>query len=450
LKTGENFINFSEKNKKFLYSDSYLILVLIIGALGFIFKLEKLTIIILLVFASYNLIVVKDCLPDFLLLTVIAMVPLTRYAEEGYFLSLKYAVPFVIVALIIHFILYPPKAPTKRFLLPTIAVAISITLGGLFSSTFRDSFKMPALYYVLTLGIGMVGIYLFFESYTEHGNENTGKYFAKMMATLGTLGVIMVVVTYLKNRELLNTFGQIQSKFQFGNNLSNNLLLTMPFTFYLATREKNSVLYFILGILQYLAMIFSLSRGGMLASTIMFPVVLGFTLYYGKKDRLKFLISLFVIVAAVSLTIFYRVENFVDHMLSQIKFDGEEARVNLYKLAWTNFLKYPFFGTGLGFTYPDYYHPQAWCIYWYHSTLFQILGSLGILGILAYGYQYLIRLKTVFVRKDKFNLYVLLSFIGFEGYSLVNVGNFAPLPFVVMLIVMFLVLDRNNEKLLNI
>ncbi|MGI6702162.1 MAG: O-antigen ligase family protein [Christensenellales bacterium] len=441
-----SLLNFSDKTKKFLYSDLYLAIIVLIGALAFVLRLEKFAIIALLIVASYNLIVVKDVLPNFIIITVIAMTPLTRYNEEGYFLPLKYAVPLVVIALIIHLVIYPPKLISKRFLLPTILVAIAVTLGGLFSPYYMNNFKMPALYYIIALGIGMIGVYMFFESYVEK-DEYIKIYFCKMMIALGLLGTVMVAVNYFRYAPVYSEkgFSALVNKFQFGNNLSSNLLLTMPFAFYMSTKGKHAVLYFVLGCLQYLAMLFSLSRGGIIFSTLLAPICITLTLYYTKKDRLKILVTSLVIIVATVLPLRIFAWDFIIDITEQIDISSGEARMNLYKLAWQNFLSYPVFGTGLGYSYPAYYYPKAWCIYWYHSTLFQILGSLGVLGIICYGYQYLVRLKTVFEYRDKFNIYVLLSFVGFEAYQLVNVGNFAPLPYVLMLIVMYIVLNRNND-----
>jgi len=86
-------------------------------------------------------------------------------------------------------------------------------------------------------------------------------------------------------------------------------------------------------------------------------------------------------------------------------------------------------------------------MYWYHSTLFQILGSLGIVGVIAYGYQEIVRFLTLVNVKSVFNLYTLLSIGGFAAYSMVNVGYFVPLPFVAIVVHMFIVAERYNKIL---
>ena len=51
----------------------------------------------------------------------------------------------------------------------------------------------------------------------------------------------------------------------------------------------------------------------------------------------------------------------------------------------------------------------------------------------------------VLAKKDKFNIFMLFAFLGFEGYSMINTGDFAPLPFVTMLTFMFVLCSKHNS-----
>ena len=448
LISNQKFINFSKENQKFLYSSYYSVLILLIGAIGFIFKIERLSMALLMLIASYNFITSKDFLPNFIILVIISLTPLARYGESGYFYPLIYFVPIVILSIIFHIIVYREKVRFGRFFYPAVAVALAVTLGGLFSSTFLATFTMPAFYYVFTLGIGMVAIYLFLEAYTPHFDKNLINYFSIMMVAVGVMGIIMISTNYIKFGYLINNnFSSFMQKLQWGNNLSTTLLLSMPFAFYLSTKDKFNVFYFVIGCLQYISVLLSLSRGGVLFSTLIIPFIVIATLKYNKNDRVKFISALIIIISLLVLLLTIVYNSLGAHLINSIEVSGDEARANLYKLAFDNLLNNPIFGTGLGFKSDLYYHPQDWCIYWYHSTLFQILGSLGLLGVICYTYQYFVRFKTLFEVKSLFNIFVLLSFLGFEAYSMVNIGNFAPLPYVVMLFYMFIISDRYNEMI---
>lgn len=445
----KKFLSFSKLAEKFFYSDLYIALVTIIGILGFAFSLEIYAIYALAFIISLNWIFCRDLMPTFLGMAILAMTPLARHAEVNFFDPVYYVPILVVPAVIFHLIVYPPKFNKGRFFYTTLAVAIAVTTGGLFFLSVKEYFSMPAMYYVFGLGFGMLLIYMLLQSDIPFNKAKVAKYFARMMVGIGIMGIAMIVSNYIQYGHLINeNFNKFMRLFQLGNNLSNNLLLSMPFAFYLATQGKNSVFYFVVGILQYFVMVMSMSRGGILFSSIVIPFLFIITLVIAKKkDRIKFLITTAVIAVIIAVVFFLWFQPIYDNLIGLLEVRGNEARVNLYKLAWNNFLKHPIFGTGLAYDPGLYYHPEAMCIYWYHSTIFQILGSLGIVGLIAYAYQEIVRFFTLLEVKSRFNLYTLLSLGGFSAYSMVNVGYFVPLPFVLMVIYMFIVVDRYNNVL---
>ena len=100
---------------------------------------------------------------------------------------------------------------------------------------------MPALYYVFGLGFGMVGIYIILQAYVPYDKERIANYFARMMVGIGIMGIAMVAWEYIESgHEIAQNFRRFMRHFQFGNNLSNNLLLSMPFAFYLAVKTSKA------------------------------------------------------------------------------------------------------------------------------------------------------------------------------------------------------------------
>ncbi len=432
----------------FFYSEIYIALITIIGIIGFIYKLEIHAIYAIGIIAGINWILSKDIMPSFLALAMIGMTPLARHGEAGYFGPVYYLGYVLIPCFIIHMILHPPTFKVNKFFFTTLAVAVAVTLGGLFYTTPKEYFSMPAMYYIFGLGFGMLLIYMVIQSDTPYDKAKIAEYFAKMMVGIGVMGIAMITMHYIKNSELIEIrFSYFRSMMQWKNNLSNNLLLSMPFAFYLATKGKNSLFYFIVGLLQYIALLLSFSRGGILFGTMVFPIALVATFIIAKKDRVNFLVILAIVAGLIYLALNSLSDSIWEKITTSVEIREGEARINLYKLAWKNFLEYPIFGKGLAYDGGKYYRPEAWCMYWYHSTIFQILGSLGIVGLIAYTYQEIVRIVTLLKVRSRFNLFTLLSLAGFAGYSMVNVGYFVPLPFVAMLVHMFIVVDRYNKIL---
>jgi hypothetical protein len=427
----------------------YIGIVTLIGIIGFAFRQEMYAIYLVAILTAVGWVVCKDILPTFIAMMIIAMVPLARYGETGYFTNIYYVLIPIGIALIARLFIFRPKNfPLGEFFIPTLAVSIAITLGGLFHLSFRDYFSMPAIYYVAALGFGQLLINFILESNVEKDVDHT-IYLSKMMVGVGIMGISMVAITYIKNFQHL--FGDIYlfaSNFQWGNNLSNNLLIAMPFTFYLACKKKKySLFYFVLGLLEYAAIVMGLSRGGTLFGTLVLPIAVVSVIICSKENRKKLALASAVFIACVVALVCAFLLPQIKSLVSGLGVSSDEIRVLLYALAWKNFLKYPIFGAGLAYNPNVYYLPQSMCIYWYHSTLFQVLGSLGLVGIIAYLIQSFYRGKALWNVKSRFNLFVLISILGFAGYSMVNVGYFVPLPNMAALLMIFIIVDRNNKYL---
>jgi hypothetical protein len=446
ISNNNKFSKFSKLGDKFFHSNLYILIVTLAGILGFATQHEIIAIYFIVLLTTIGWIVCEDLLQTFVAMAIVSMVPLTRYAQVGYFAPLYYIPIPIAIAFILHMIIFPIKIKLGRFFVPTLAVSIAITLGGAFYLSWQEYFSMPALYYVVGLGFGLLLINVIIESGQPQYREKNTEFFAKMMACIGIMGISMIAYTYIKNLELLKTNTYLfATNFQFGNNLSNILLLAMPFAFYLATRGKYSVFYYILGTFEYLALVLSLSRGGILFGTFIYPFVAISAIIVAKKDKKKLIITLISLIL-VSLTIFLIFFlPIISDIPTNFEISSSEARINLYKLAFENFLTYPIFGTGLAYNPHMYYFPQSMCIYWYHSTLFQIIGSLGIVGIIAYIIQFIYRIKTITRVKSVLNLFVFFAALGFGGYSMVNVGYFIPFPCLAVLLQMYIITNRNNN-----
>jgi O-antigen ligase len=428
---------------RFYHSSFYLYLITAIGIWGFVFSREIAAIYIILVFAFTGLALCRDIIPFFIAVMIVGLTPLARHNQADFFRPLYYAPLIIIPGIIARILLTPTPLEKGFFFAPTLAVAISVTLGGAFFLSLKQYFSMPAMYYVIGLGFGMLFVYAFLEGAVPKRCARTQiDFFAKIMACAGVMGIIMILSYYLRNYHLIKEdYALFNFRLQWGNNLSNNLLITMPLTFYLASRAQKPLPLFVLGILQYFALMLSLSRGGMIFSIIGLAGGVAFCVYYAKGHRGR-LVAVFVIMmcAFTALLIPH-----IDTIISQLNITNDESRLLMYKLAIKLFKQHPLFGTGLAYNPGLYYFPKSMCIYWYHSTLFQVLASLGLAGAAAYLMQFLFRLKALLGAKGKFNTFAALSFAGFAAYSMVNVGYFTPLPFVLILTMFFIMVERNNR-----
>lgn len=350
----------------------------------------------------------------------------------------------LLVALMIHFALYAHKPRIGKSFYPLCAVALATTLGGLGVISPHTYLKPFSLYYIVFLGIGMVLMYLLIlTQYKESRRYDVYEVFTRTLYLMGLLAVFAVLNYYVEYGEGLRTLLLEKHQlvtFQASNNLSTFLLIAMPVPFYYAvTRHAVHVLG---GLLMFGCIILSDSRGGLLMGTVLLPLCILYLILYDKRLRwlwVLFLMGLALVAARYGDDIL-RLYGF-DHAADMVSRD--EARVKLLQRSLKDFASAPLFGIGLTNTANvDVYHPVQGAMTWYHMMLPQIYGSLGLCGLLAWGYQWVTRAMLVFRRPNMYKSAIGLSYVGLLLMSQVNPGEFCPLPYGLLAMIFFLLLEN--------
>lgn len=445
--------------RNFLFSKYYSLFVIAVATISYIFHFEIIGALFLAYLIGFVMIFSDDIMPSTLPFMLMIMHILRLYDSfSGWAPLFPFVLP-VVTAVIFHFIFYRKKIVMDSMFWPILAVSIAITLGGAFSLSFKQYFSGMAMYYVIGLGFGQLLLYVLFRSYINARRKyDLKEYFVQLMLYIGLFAVIMMFCQYLENIggfiDVIKTHGigkeleQYQySKFAQGlsNNLSAIMLWTMPFPMYYIRKNRRPVLMFLFMMVQYVFLMLILSRGGIFVGTI----EMGISLIYlcvvckGKMKKIVIAVTVCCVVAGVGLVV-----AMWSALSSILHISKDEARVKLFAHAIECFSKYPIFGTGLAYDGGVGYHPKEGGMYWYHSTPFQVLGSLGMVGVIAYTYQFVMRMYTMRAKKyrSNFNDTMLIAFIGFELMACVNPGDFCPLPFMLIMTMMFAVMEIVNEQ----
>ena len=107
----------------------------------------------------------------------------------------------------------------------------------------------------------------------------------------------------------------------------------------------------------------------------------------------------------------------------------------------------PIFGRGLGYSgNVDLYSPKKGAMYFYHMMIPQIIGSMGTVGILAYGYQFVQRVRLIFRKISHWAMCLGLSYLGILLMSQVNPGEFCPIPYGMITVILFIFLENGEDK----
>lgn len=221
-------------------------------------------------------------LPPFLLACCLSI---KCYDSFDVFIKFIWLAPIILFALIFHFVVYRCPFQAGKTWSGAAAVAVAVTLGGLGKISAAEYFSGTALYYTIGLGIGMLGIYFLLNS---HYRASSKYYvmrfrFSFIMSMIGIFCVFMIVHHYILFWE--NFMAKLSPiYFQWRNNVSTILMLTMPFPFFLSAKKYP---YIFVGFLQYAGILMTGSRGGALGGTIELALCIFASVYTDIRNRKK-------------------------------------------------------------------------------------------------------------------------------------------------------------------
>lgn len=387
------------------------------------------------------LIVCEDLMSTTLPFMLLCTFVLSQYDSYETFIKFKWMVIPLVFALIFHFIVYFKPIVIGSSFLGNFAVAIAVTLGGIGSIAASDYFSPASIYYITGLGFGMLLVYIYIKPgfCAVRDKIDAGRLFAGIMYLTGIFACFMVLRYYAINFDSLIDSKDLVS-FQSRNNLSTVLMLAMPFPFYFAVKND---LHLFSGLLIFGCIVISGSRGGLLFGTVEFVICLVYMIICNRK-KLYYICFSVVLLGFMAYCSSFVLE-FYDTRLAEGLFSRDEARYNLIFRAFDDFKASPIFGKGLAYTgNSDLYDPRTFAMNWYHMMLPQIIGSLGLVGILAYGFQLVQRFMTAFRTFDPLRLAMGLSYVGLLLMSQVNPGEFCPLPYELTAVMLFVFLEKKE------
>lgn len=328
-----------------------------------------------------------------------------------------------------------------------LAVSLAVTLGGI--GRFSPVEYVYGAYYVLGLGLGMYFAYLLMLSeFSVRRPHDLKQKFSVVMTLMGTVCVVMIAFGYYRFQK-----GEIPRLYPEGfsrNNLSTLLMFAMPFPL-LFTEERPYTI--IATVAFYAAIAVSTSRGGLLFGGVELLVCFAYWIFSAKgKARKVRLIAFFSLLSTFVLLFGKTVYGVVVDRLSEVSDFKKDARWIMLLQAFDRFTKSPVSGYGILDRTIEYeIIRKKGALTWYHMMIPQIVGSMGLIGVGAYSYQFYGRVRLIFERKNGWSTVLGISYLGVLMMSQVNPGEFCPLPFGLLTVLLFVFqeirLTRYNRPL---
>ncbi len=310
----------------------------------------------------------------------------------------------------------------------------------------RQYFAPISLYYTLGLGLGMVAVYVVMRGqYSVPRHYNVLEYFAYAMYLMGLYAGFVVIFKYVQNIErFLVTMEALELPSR--NNYATFLMFAMPFPFYRALRGKHHI---IAGLFLYGCIVLTGSRGGLLCGGA--ELILCFLyMAYSETDPEERAFDLGMLCGLIVLGIMAHpmaMEFYRSRCHDGDFFNDLGGRVPMAKRAFSYFKENILFGSGIGYTgNTDIYSPKKGALCWYHSLPFQIVGSMGLVGICAYGYHYYVRLRILLKSRQPLPMAFGVSCVGIFIMSCFNPGEFCPVPYEMLIIIFYVLLEIHAER----
>lgn len=338
-------------------------------------------------------------------------------------------------AIILHFLLHRRPLVVGKSFYPLLAVSAALLLGGVGSVTAAEYFHFGSLYYTVFLGVGMLFFYLWMRGHIF----STDAYDAKdrFMEILLSMGLYSAFVIWEHAFRTLVAFGEMKVPMA-PNDLCELILFAIPAAFYFAVKNYK---FIFLGFILYFSMVPARSLSALFFGAVLIIGCLWYVFCYRPGCRL---VTVFITLLCFGGAFFIARQAGVltPSGFERFFLEEENGRLNLFRLYAERFLASPVFGGGVGVGAGD----SNFMKYpWAHNYLLQILGSMGIVGALAYGYQLVVRIRMLFSRIDYFRMAVALCYLGIFSISMLQPGEFCPMPYELLTVCLFVFLEMTES-----
>lgn len=321
----------------------------------------------------------------------------TILSDSASLIQMGFVVAVVAVLLIgriVSMLIFRSKRGMPRLTAGFAALAVSFLLGGALSEYYSADAALFGLMEIASIAL------LYFVFYFTVNWETVPKgHVAKVFAVLGFVLVVQILSMYFREGVVVNGGIENREKLFLGwghyNYAGAVTAMCIPAIFYFSITQKHGWIFTMLATVVMLGVALSQSRGSMLFGGFIYLVCAVITLVKTKKKERIFHIVVFaVVLIAGTVCCIVWLEKLKNVFAGVFKAGfSDNNRILIFREAWAYFLGNPVFGVGWmgdpeakGFFYPGFFMA--------HNTVMQLLGSLGLVGFLAYAFH---RVQTCIV-----------------------------------------------------
>ncbi len=361
------------------------------------------------------------------------------YDSYAVFIRYVWLAPVAVAALVVFLVRRRPQFVKGPSLLPLVAVSVATLLGGVGLIGAADYFRGASLGFMLLLGPGLVFSYWIMKH--ELADSRARERFLRDMLYWG-LTAAAVTLWYVVPLILQNGGPVGFAVPQWSNNIATIMMIAIPTA--LAEKKRGLPHYVMLAVMLVATMAVG-SRGGQIfvGAEVLLCCLWA---WQTEDDPIKRLWNRTYFLWAL-MAVGYVYAILITNAAAFGLVSKTEARSLLLLRSLEDFCRNPLFGTGLGYRgNADLYSAKEGAINWYHMMIPQIVGGLGLGGILAWGYQLFVRAKLSFAVWRERDFAFALCYLGLLLMSQVNPGEFCPVPYAFLAVCAFAAIENSIEE----
>ena len=187
-------------------------------------------------------------------------------------------------------------------------------------------------------------------------------------------------------------------------------IVAIPLIGYLIVKSKVKIIYMLIALFSLLGILMTLSRSSILTVGI-FVVIIVPLIFVLEENKMSLFIQGLFFLMFISIGLYFLEQQAIvsDYYQSLIGRDlmhfGD--RLALLKIAWNNFLAHPIIGNGGLYSSRYLIADAGYSSINYHNTIAQA-STLGILGLLGFGYLFYRKTKLILMSQSVFKWFVLV------------------------------------------
>ncbi len=433
-----------EKFSHYFYGKTFPVQAALIAVLGYIADLPLVALLIYSLLASFIFIFYKNLAPIIpLFLTVIII--FNDYS------IMNGVVPYLLlipagVSFVAHFFIHPVKwqRPSK-FFYALIAITLAFAFAGITRPDYDFAFGIA---YLVSLGPVLMVVYLLFLNYLPDKKDfHVQKYLCYTLMVTG-LAMCLEIVYCRFVKISLSPWAWAELGWGNVNGCAAFLLLSIPATYYLMVKSRIIYPYLICILALYAGMFVGGSDAAFAIAALSSPFLIFYTYrhVYRTKRKVFTYTVLSIFLALVVVVLVFLIKFGFYNMLKMFQLDpSSSGREAIFSMAMKLFKENPLFGYGFQYADPhiDEYSPVR--LYNFHSTFFHVIATMGICGLIAYIFYFVVRFAILMKNNTPFIMIMLTAFVMFECYALVDTGEFNAIPLMCSITLIITVVEQINK-----